>query len=426
MNVKVSVIMPSLNVASYIDECMQSVLSQTLGDIEVLCIDAGSTDGTIEKLQAYADSDSRVKLIHSTQRSYGYQVNLGISVATGEYIAIVETDDFIKANMYETLYFAAEKTNANVVKANFYSFVNYGNGKRIWEKNDIANTSLSLFMTDINIWSGVYKRKFIIENNISLNETPGAAFQDIGFVVQVHLCEPNILFIQEYLYCYRMDRDESSIYSKNVIKYVYDEFVRLENKLNDQIEFVAGANKRFAQSFICELTKSVKANDCSIDGLEQYIGWAIPKLRYLLDNDSFWKDNLVGYKSIIEKIISGEYAQKLKMDELCSNENSKRILASLAGEKVILFGMGIQGRTWLKTLIKNNKNVICLTDNNKELWTTKSDIFEGFCICSPIEAVCTARKENAIFLVTSIKYGSDIKEQLIELGMNKERVVTIS
>ncbi len=126
MNVKVSVIMPSLNVASYIDECMQSVLSQTLGNIEVLCIDAGSTDGTIEKLQAYADSDSRVKLIHSTQRSYGYQVNLGISVATGEYIAIVETDDFIKANMYEALYFAAEKTNDTVSLANRVYAMSWG------------------------------------------------------------------------------------------------------------------------------------------------------------------------------------------------------------------------------------------------------------------------------------------------------------
>ena len=83
----------------------------------------------------------------------------------------------------------------------------------------------------------------------------------------------------------------------------------------------------------------------------------------IFDNSSSDFDFFTIYHSIIEKIISGEYAQKLKMDELCSDENSKRILASLAGEKVILFGMGIQGRTWLKTLIKNNKNIICLTDN---------------------------------------------------------------
>ena len=166
MNAKVSVIMPSLNVAKYIDECMNSVLSQTLEDIEVLCIDAGSTDGTIEKLQAYVDSDSRVKLLHSSQKSYGYQVNLGISKANGKYIAIVETDDFIKTNMYELLYLAAEEADANVVKANFYSFVNYDGNNRIWEKHNIVNSSLSVFMTDTSIWSGIYKKSFLQENNI--------------------------------------------------------------------------------------------------------------------------------------------------------------------------------------------------------------------------------------------------------------------
>lgn len=120
----------------------------------------------------------------------------------------------------------------------------------------------------------------------------------------------------------------------------------------------------------------------------------------------------------------------LPFEELKNNQrvevNSKVQSKTFLEDNFLWNGIYSQGRTWLKNLIHNSKKVICLTDNNKELWTTKSDIFEGFCICSPIEAVCTARKENAIFLVTSIKYGSDIIEQLIELGVNKERVVTIS
>lgn len=426
MNAKVSVIMPSLNVVKYIDECMKSVLSQTLEDIEVLCIDAGSTDGTIEKLQAYADSDSRVTLLISGQKSYGYQVNLGISKANGKYIAIVETDDFIKTSMYELLYTAAEKTDANVVKANFYSFVNYDGENRIWEKHDIVNPYVSIFMTDTSIWSGIYKKSFLLENNILLNETPGAAYQDIGFCVQVRALEPQMTCIPDHLYCYRMDRDESSIYSKNVVKYVYDEFLWLEHKMDNRIEFIEGANKRFVQSFICELTKAVKSNNFSLEGLEKYVDWAIPKLRYLLYNNSFWKENLDGYKPIIEKIISGQFVQKLKADELCFDANRKRILESVDRDNVILFGLGSQGRTWLKYLVNSGKKVICLTDNNKELWTKKSDIYEGFYICSPYEAVHMAKKENAIFLVSSIKYCSEIKEQLIELGVNNDGIVTIS
>ena len=108
-NPLVTVIMPSYNVVKYIKTCMESVLAQTLTGLEILLIDAGSTDGTLDILQEYADRDGRIRLIHSEKKSYGYQVNMGIRMAQGEYIGIVETDDFIEPDMYETLYGAAQK-----------------------------------------------------------------------------------------------------------------------------------------------------------------------------------------------------------------------------------------------------------------------------------------------------------------------------
>ena len=89
----VSVLMPSLNVAPYIRQCMESVIGQTLQEIEILCIDAGSADGTAEVLREYAGKDPRVTLLHSDVKSYGHQINMGLENATGEYIGIVETDD---------------------------------------------------------------------------------------------------------------------------------------------------------------------------------------------------------------------------------------------------------------------------------------------------------------------------------------------
>ena len=86
-----SVILPSLNVVNYIEECLDSVTGQTLEELEILCIDAGSTDGTLEILQKYADKDKRIRLIHSDKKSYGYQINLGIDQASGEYMGIVQT-----------------------------------------------------------------------------------------------------------------------------------------------------------------------------------------------------------------------------------------------------------------------------------------------------------------------------------------------
>lgn len=101
---KVSVLIPSLNVAPYIEECLQSVINQSLKDIEIICIDANSTDGTLEILKDYAKKDSRIKLIVSEKKSYGYQMNLGLKAARGEYIGIVESDDYIKPLMFERLY----------------------------------------------------------------------------------------------------------------------------------------------------------------------------------------------------------------------------------------------------------------------------------------------------------------------------------
>ena len=101
---KISVIMPSLNVSKYIKQCLQSVLNQTLEDIEIICVDGGSTDGTLDIIQQYVKKDNRVKLIHSDIKSYGYQMNLGIKEASGDYIGIVETDDYIQSDMYERLY----------------------------------------------------------------------------------------------------------------------------------------------------------------------------------------------------------------------------------------------------------------------------------------------------------------------------------
>ena len=105
---KISIIMPSLNVAKYIRQCIESVVNQTMKEVEILVIDAGSTDGTTEILEEFVAKDSRVKLIKSEKKSYGYQMNIGIAMAKGEYIGIVETDDLIELDMFENLY---KKTN---------------------------------------------------------------------------------------------------------------------------------------------------------------------------------------------------------------------------------------------------------------------------------------------------------------------------
>ena len=119
---KVSVIVPVFNVQNYLEECLDSIVSQTLREIEIICVDDGSTDRSAEILQRYAQRDTRVKLIHKPNRGYGHTINMGIRYATGKYIGIVESDDFIRADMFEVLWEKAEKHSLDFIKSDFKYF----------------------------------------------------------------------------------------------------------------------------------------------------------------------------------------------------------------------------------------------------------------------------------------------------------------
>lgn len=233
--VKVSVIMPSLNSEAYLRECLDSVISQTLKDIEILFIDAGSTDNTLNILSEYLSKDSRIKLVNSERKSYGYQVNLGLKLARGTYWGILETDDFIKPNMYELLYNLAEKNKVDIVKADFCTF-EYKDGKYEYDYRPIIRLK-DLYNTVINPLKdlrafrgyginppGLYRLDLIRKNNIQLNETPGASYQDNGLWFQMFATAQRVYFYNKAFYMVRRDNPNSSIKSKNKVYCLCDEY----------------------------------------------------------------------------------------------------------------------------------------------------------------------------------------------------------
>lgn len=141
MNPKVSIV-PSLNSSSYIQRCLESVLNQTLKDIEIICVDANSTDGTLEYLKSLEQRDLRLKVIVSETKSYGYQMNLCIEKACGEYLGIVESNDYIKANMYERLYEVAKEQDCKVLKCDLEKFWTENNCKTIFTYQPICYNKL--------------------------------------------------------------------------------------------------------------------------------------------------------------------------------------------------------------------------------------------------------------------------------------------
>ena len=117
---KVSVLVPVYNVEKYVGMCLDSLLCQTLKDMEIICIDDGSTDNSSAILAEYAKRDSRIIIITKENTGYGASMNLGLSRAKGEYIGIVESDDYALPEMFEQLYIKAQENELEVVKTNYY------------------------------------------------------------------------------------------------------------------------------------------------------------------------------------------------------------------------------------------------------------------------------------------------------------------
>lgn len=222
----VSVIVPVYNVESYLAKCLDSILAQTLKNIEIICVNDGSTDGSPAILAEYAEKDSRIKVITQPNGGYGKAMNSGFKVAEGEYIGIVEPDDFILPKMFRTLYNAAKANDCEIVKSDFFRFTGDGEEKTLWrvareDKNydrviDPAQEK-ECFRFVMNTWCGIYKRDFLLNNGIDHNETPGASFQDNGFWFKGFCCAKRLMILGKAFYMNRRDNPGSSVANKEKV-----------------------------------------------------------------------------------------------------------------------------------------------------------------------------------------------------------------
>lgn len=118
-NIKVSILVPCYNSEKYIDKCINSILHQTLDDVEIICINDGSTDNTLKVLQNFEKNNPKIRVVDKKNSGYGASLNLGFSISKGEYIGIVESDDFIENTMYELLYDNAKKYDLDISRCCF-------------------------------------------------------------------------------------------------------------------------------------------------------------------------------------------------------------------------------------------------------------------------------------------------------------------
>jgi len=226
---KVSIVVPIYNVEKYLRKCLESIENQTLEDIEVICVNDGSKDRSKEIVNEFVNRDPRFILIDKPNTGYGNSMNVGFERATGEYIGIVESDDYADSDMFETLYHEAHANHLDVLKSGYYFYYSIPKDKNIEEhiasrvlcgKTFCPRTffkdpmeKVSFFNIKPTIWSSVYRREFIRENHIRFNETPGASYQDASYNFKVWCCAERVQLIDKAFLHYRQDNESSSVNS---------------------------------------------------------------------------------------------------------------------------------------------------------------------------------------------------------------------
>lgn len=180
---KISVILPIYNTKEELKKCLSSICNQTYNNLEIICIDDGSTDGSENVLDEFAGKDSRIIAIHQVNGGESNARNVGLRKATGEYIAFCDCDDWIDSNMYQVLIEAMEKDNLDMVASGWYKEVNE---KGTWKTEEIKNklsVSSDIFSRDellkyiymrdsyrgfAYMWNKLYKRELLYNVNGAL------------------------------------------------------------------------------------------------------------------------------------------------------------------------------------------------------------------------------------------------------------------
>ncbi len=213
---KVSIIVPVYNVAPYLRQCLDSVVNQTLRDIEIICVDDGSTDGSAAILAEYAAKDPRVKVLTREHTNAGAARNAGMAVATGEYLGFVDSDDFVEPEAFERMAACADRHSAEVVCTgkHFYN-ANLGKITRTemlpvsmceaeQPRSAMQDGSRLVPICGVSVWNKLFSRTYVSRLELRFQGLERA--NDLSFVALALILAERICFMREAYYCYRVGR----------------------------------------------------------------------------------------------------------------------------------------------------------------------------------------------------------------------------
>ena len=205
---KLSIIVPVYNVEKYLPKCLESLIKQTLKDIEIICVNDGSMDNSLAILKEFASKDSRIRIIDNQHQGVAKTRNTGIEQSTGEYIGFVDSDDYIDIDFFEKLYNSATKSNSDIAIASILkhkNFFNIYNAKYTKEETAITIQDKIKLCEDkkhffFYAWNKIYHSGFIKKNNIKFSE--GQIYEDVMFAIKALYYSNKIISVYGTKYHY--------------------------------------------------------------------------------------------------------------------------------------------------------------------------------------------------------------------------------
>lgn len=422
-NAKVSVLIYVKNDELHIEKCVRSVMEQSLCDIEILIIDGGSTDGTLGRIKALKAEDGRIRLIFSPP-GVGIQFNIGLKAAGGKYIGICESDDYVASDMYEKQYEIAEKYQLDVLKANVNRFCEGGekeyrfpfslsNDLTVYDRLINPEEDFRFIKLGVNgFWSGLYRREFLLGNNIYMNETDGAAYQDTAFSFLSGVWAKRSYVMHEAFYCYRMDNPNSSVNNPGKLSLLNNEY----NLLKDRLK-TAGLWQKYKEVYL-----SWKISGClwfydnlSDEMKRDYISLFYKDIRKENSEEGYSGKELSAKEQIVCRLgnqsfdVFKEYVRSFDSVRV---EMEERLRQLDLKKDFLIFGIGNMGVLVNQYLKERGKSAAACLDNNFEKWGTS---FEDLLVMSPEKAV--EKYGGAVYLVANASHENEMKVQLLELGV---------
>ena len=343
---EISVIIPVFNVEEYLEECLLSVVNQSFKDIEIICINDGSTDNSLNILENFKKKDSRFKIITQKNKGVGASRNIGLKHAEGKYIYFLDSDDYIDLKTLEKLYKNIKSNNSDVVLFKFHSFDDEKNFHKrgvgfkideIFGDIDYSNFTFNYHEVKKHVLNSSYSaclkfyKKEFLDSYSNLYFSEGIIFEDVLFHVKVMLQAFKISFVNDSLYYYRsnpesiLNKSNGTLDIFNVIDMVenflidhdyYDEFENefIDFKISQILQYIISSNdenyfkkaKKEFQKFSYKYNEDIKlvlnSNDYSYY-LLNYYKYEVIKLK---KSNSQLNLEINKLKGINDKILSSK------------------------------------------------------------------------------------------------------------------------